>query len=79
MAPKRRRVVRFLQEFSVPLIAGVFAALAFANIDFEAYSKLLHIKPIPGLTEIFGHKADFHFLINDVFMVFFFGLSLIHI
>ena len=70
---RRRRVVLFLQEFSIPLIGGVFAALIAANIDKAWYDGIVHWKPIP--LAAFGHAVDLHFLVNDVFMVFFFGIA----
>ena len=57
----------FLQEFSIPLIAGVVAALAAANMNPEGYAHLLHLKVL------FGY--DVHFLVNDIFMVLFFGIA----
>jgi NhaA family Na+:H+ antiporter len=71
---KKSPIVNFLQEFSIPLIAGVFVALAAANLFHDAYHDLLHWKPFGDL-EAFGHAVTFHFLVNDVFMVFFFGIA----
>ncbi len=53
---------------------GVVAALVFANVAPHAYHDLVHWKLL-GDFAIFGHKVDFHFLINDIFMVFFFGVA----
>ena len=36
------KYIHLLQEFSIPLLAGVVAALAVANIDFETYDRLVH-------------------------------------
>ena len=36
------RYVSLLQEFSVPLLVGVVAALFCANVDYELYDKLVH-------------------------------------
>ena len=33
--------VSFLQEFSIPLIAGVLSALVFANVSWETYHHLV--------------------------------------
>jgi len=118
------RTVRRLQEFSVPLIAGVVMALLVANVDERLYHTLVQA-PIPqALAALFssedsgtaiamvgpGHQvaalagaaASHHahgdvpdgtadeqaageqtghsltslgFLINDIFMVFFFGIA----
>lgn len=54
-------------NLSIPLIFGVIFALLWANIDFEGYHNIIYYK-------LFG-EVDAHFLFNDVFMVFFFGLA----
>jgi NhaA family Na+:H+ antiporter len=74
MAGERPQLVNFLQEFSVPLIAGVLFALAAANLNPEGYQQVVHWK-LFGDVAVFGHDLDLHFLINDVFMVFFFGIA----
>lgn len=66
----QHRYVNLLQEFSIPLIMGVICALIWANIDHHSYHAFLHHKLLPGVT-----KVDFHFLMNDIFMVFFFGIA----
>jgi len=63
-----------LQEFSIPLLSGVFVALLVANLAPEAYHRILAWEPVAGLS-LFDHTLDFHFLVNDVFMVFFFGIA----
>lgn len=62
-----KRTINFLREFSIPLIAGVFVALAWANIDSHGYHEFIHKELIFG--------QSFHFLINDIFMVFFFAMA----
>ncbi|MEM6730706.1 MAG: Na+/H+ antiporter NhaA [Myxococcota bacterium] len=69
-----KRSLTLLQEFSIPLIAGVFVALLAANLFEHSYHEILHWAPVPGLMA-FGHEVTFHFLVNDVFMVFFFGIA----
>lgn len=73
MSSERKGVVSFLQEFSIPLIAGVFVALAVANLFPHAYHDIVE----GHLTEatIFGHHINLHFLVNDLFMVLFFGIA----
>ena len=66
--------VNLLQEFSVPLLLGVAVALLTANVDAHFYHELLEWEPFEGL-EILGKTATFHFLVNDVFMVFFFAIA----
>ena len=77
------KTICFLQEYSVPLVAGVFASLFFANASPEWYHELVH-SPWLGL---FGHHHDsghhgffdhmqtMHFWVNEVFMVLFFGIA----
>jgi Na+:H+ antiporter, NhaA family len=68
------RFVSLLQEFSIPLIAGVFVALAWANLAPRSYAELLQLEPFGDL-KAFGHPVTLHFLVNDLFMVFFFGIA----
>jgi NhaA family Na+:H+ antiporter len=63
--------LNLLREFSVPLLLGVVAALVWVNRAPESYSSFLH-----------GHflgPISFHFLTNDIFMVFFFGIAAVEI
>jgi NhaA family Na+:H+ antiporter len=66
--------VNLLQEFSVPLLSGVGLALLAANADPALYLDILDFEPLTGLA-IFGHPLTIHFLVNDVFMVFFFAIA----
>ncbi len=74
MAPRVGNAINLLQEFSVPLIAGAVVAMLSANLNAHAYHDILHWLPF-GHVEVFGHELTFHFLVNDVFMVFFFGIA----
>lgn len=56
-----------LREFSVPLVLGVIAALTMANLAPEQYHHLLHDPLFAGLS--------LHFVTNDLFMTFFFGIA----
>ena len=71
----KKGFVNFLQEFSIPLIAGVFVALIHANANNEAYHHVVHWLPFGESFHLFGHAVDLHFLVNDIFMVFFFGIA----
>ncbi|MEM1024272.1 MAG: Na+/H+ antiporter NhaA [Myxococcota bacterium] len=70
MSGSKPRALQIVQEFSLPLIAGVVAAVAWANLDHHSYHDFIHFSP-------FGHDShlNFHFLMNDIFMAFFFGLA----
>lgn len=59
--------INLLREFSVPLIAGVLAALCWANLSPDNYHHFTHA-PLLG-------PLSFHFLVNEIFMVFFFGIA----
>jgi NhaA family Na+:H+ antiporter len=68
--PAKERI-NLLREFSVPLLAGVVTALVWANYAPEAYHHFLH--------DHFLGPLSFHFLTNDIFMVFFFGIAAVEI
>ena len=92
MTKDQKKLVRFLSEYSVPLIAGVIVAMAFANLNPDIYDHLVH-SPVYSLFNApehaehhAGHHGDahgshwdhyftLHFLVNDIFMVFFFGIA----
>jgi NhaA family Na+:H+ antiporter len=60
MTRSRSRVVRFVLENSLLLLAGTAAAVVWANVDGERYDAVAHA---------------LHFWVNDVGMVFFFALA----
>ena len=71
------------QKYSLPLLLGVGVALSFANAAPDAYAYVtgvdhhgphLDLAGGSGVT-LLGHALTLHFLVNDVFMVFFFGLA----
>ena len=81
-----RKSLNFLTEFSIPLLAGVVAALIWANIDMHSYHVVMETPFFSNLiilgkdiNEVFGHPITFHFLMNDIFMVFFFGIAAVEI
>ena len=67
---KRDQVLYALQAYSIPLISGVIVAVLWANLDHASYEALIHWSPL-------GHEShfNFHFLMNDIFMVLFFGIA----
>ena len=83
------QIVVFIQEYSLPLIIGVIAGLVWANIDLASYHHIIEFDfwnfgKGPFVEDhghdandfyIFGRHVTFHFLINEVFMVFFFGIA----
>ena len=72
-----KQTINFLQEFSIPLILGVIGALIWANVDIASYQSFVNYVLFPFT--IFGHKMTLHFLVNDIFMVFFFGIATVEI
>lgn len=62
-----KRHLNMLREFSVPLLAGVIVALVWVNLAPESYHHFNH-------SRIFG-PFSFHFIVNDLFMVLFFGIA----
>jgi len=83
LSSSKKGFVNFLQEFSIPLIIGVFAALFAANLAPEWYHHWFgeihggdEGHPVFDLGfSLFGHQVGLHFLVNDIFMVFFFGIA----
>jgi len=75
------RVLAVVQKFSLPLLLGVVAALVFANAYPSAYSYFVgadhhgDFLSLAGDWDFLGHPLTFYFLVNDIFMVFFFGLA----
>ncbi len=63
--------INLLREFSIPLLTGVVLALCWANYAPGSYGRFLH-SPLLG-------PLSFHFLTNDIFMVFFFGIVAVEI
>lgn len=63
--------LNLLREFSLPLLCGVIAALVWANTSPDSYDRFLH--------HSFLGPLSFHFLTNDIFMVFFFGIAAVEI
>lgn len=71
-----KKVIPILQEFSLPLIGGVVLALIWANLSPDTYSTYMH-KSLFNEWYPLGtdHPISFHFLMNDIFMVLFFGIA----
>jgi NhaA family Na+:H+ antiporter len=74
-----RTPFHILREYSVFLIAGSIAAIAWANLDLASY--LTFINTSHGNLALFGrplaaHGFSIHFLVNEVFMVLFFGIAM---
>ena len=81
------KTVERLQELSIPLIAGVFFAVIWANVSPHTYHAAVHTPfhlfgdwlndgTVMSATHN-GWEAFFtmHFLVNDIFMVVFFGIA----
>ncbi len=49
MSGGKKGFVNLLQEFSIPLIAGVVVAVLFANVDYGAYHRIVEFGPLDGL------------------------------
>lgn len=88
MSHPKKGLINLLQEFSIPLIAGVVAALIAANLAPDWYHHwfgVAHGDAHAGGEDhgpfvlfgasILGHPLTLNFLINDIFMVFFFGIA----
>ena len=53
----------------------MIGGLVFANIDIHAYEDMVDYHIFGDGTNIFGKPVTVHFLINEIFMVFFFGIA----
>ncbi len=62
----------FLLENSLLLIAGACAALVWANLDHAGYAEFIGVS---AHAEAAPHAFSLHFLVNDVFMCFFFAMA----
>jgi NhaA family Na+:H+ antiporter len=69
------KIKNLLQEFSLPLIFGVVAGLVLANIDYPLYDRLINAPLINENVKFLGHLINLKFLINEFFMMFFFGIA----
>ena len=65
-----RRPIELLQEFSLPLIAGVIGAVLWANVEPHSYHVVSHGELLSG-----HHWSSLHFFFNDIFMALFFGVA----
>ncbi len=66
-----RKRINLLREFSVPLIAGVITALVWANLNPQEYHSFVDQPFLGGL--------NLHFVVNELFMVLFFGIAAVEI
>jgi NhaA family Na+:H+ antiporter len=74
----RRGPIAVIQAYSIPLLAGVAAALLAANLAPDAYHRAVHWRPF-GDAALFGHPLDLHYLANDLFMTLFFAIAAVEI
>eukprot|EP00931_Biecheleriopsis_adriatica_P007715 TRINITY_DN10897_c0_g1_i2.p1 TRINITY_DN10897_c0_g1~~TRINITY_DN10897_c0_g1_i2.p1 ORF type:complete len:674 (-),score=96.73 TRINITY_DN10897_c0_g1_i2:280-2268(-) len=63
------------QKYSIPLVSGVIIALIWSNVDEHGYDEFTHWMPIPDF-KLGSHGVTLHFIVNDFFMCFFFGLAI---
>eukprot|EP00929_Paragymnodinium_shiwhaense_P112654 TRINITY_DN8091_c0_g3_i1.p1 TRINITY_DN8091_c0_g3~~TRINITY_DN8091_c0_g3_i1.p1 ORF type:complete len:611 (-),score=87.52 TRINITY_DN8091_c0_g3_i1:367-2145(-) len=68
-------VLSTLQKYAIPLLSGILIAVLWANLHYESYHAVID-EPIVTGAEVLGHPLTLHFLVNDVFMCFFFGLAI---
>ena len=70
-----RNLVALMQRYSIFLILGVFAGMLAANIGPHWYEEIVDYHVFGDSAVLFGHTITAHFLINSIFMVFFFGIA----
>lgn len=71
------RAFNLLSELAAFLLAGTAIALIWANLDYESYHAFVDGTLFKSalLNHSGDHGISFHFLVNDMFMVFFFGIA----
>ena len=72
---RTRYLIDVLHQYSILLILGVIAGLSLANIDYHIYERLVEYHPFGYDLILFHRHITVHFLINEVLMVFFFGIA----
>lgn len=73
-----KKVFSTLSELAAFLLIGTFLALVWANVDYEGYTAFID-SPLfysAALNHSGDHGVSFHFLVNDLFMVLFFGMAM---
>lgn len=73
---KCQKAVHIMQKYSLPLVCGVVLALIMANAGPDVqhfYHNLFHSQW--WHLSVMGHALSLHFIINDIFMAFFFGIA----
>jgi NhaA family Na+:H+ antiporter len=73
-----QKAIKFAQKCSLPLILGVLTALVWSNIDMHSYHAVTH-EPLWEGAQMLGHTLSLHFVVNDIFMCFFFGLAIMEV
>jgi len=69
---------QILREYSVFLITGSVAAIAWANVDLDSYHRIIETSWFNIVLfgrQVAEHGYSLHFLVNEAFMVFFFGIA----
>ena len=73
-----RKVFNMLSELAAFLLMGTLLALIWANLDHESYEQF--VEGTLFTSSLLSHEPDhavsFHFLVNDIFMVLFFGIAM---
>ena len=72
---RSRQIIALLQDYSIPLVIGVIAGLVMANVDLHQYEVVVDYHLFGSSVAVFGKSVTVHFLVNEVFMVFFFGIA----
>lgn len=73
-----KNVFNLLSELAAFLLFGTAIALIWANVDYESYHHFVEAPLFHSalLNHSGDHGISFHFLVNDMFMVLFFGIAM---
>ena len=72
---QKRDIIEIVQEYSLPLIAGVFLGLISANLDHTFHERVVDYHFLGKDAYLFDKPVTIHLLINEMFMVLFFGIA----
>ena len=72
---KIKKFNNWILDNSISLILGIIIALILVNtFGSKVYNSFLFYPIFEKYLNIFGHHITFHFLFNEIFMTFFFGI-----
>ena len=72
---RKTNLLEIVHEYSLPLILGVFLGLISANIDHSFHERMVDYHFLGKDAYLFDRPVTILFVINEIFMVLFFGVA----